>query len=201
MSYSTNTDKNNEVLLLINAKFSNVDISEHIYNFYLILKYFNGYLNTYNTNLFLIRFIDNDYYANLILDRIDYNNSFNIYYLKKLLNGEKMVFKVLNKMPLIISHLNYNYRNNEKIMSNLCSNDVYLFKHASHNLKTNIDFILKMIDLNINIYLYIDENLKANYDIALKAVIKNPHILIFLPDSLRNNSNIIAAALKKKIRC
>jgi len=199
MSFTTNTDKNNDVFILINKKFTNIDISEHIYNFYLILKYFNGYLNTYNTNLFLTRFIDNDFYTNMILDRLDYRNNFNIYYLKKLFNNEKIITKILNKMPLIISHLNYAYRNNENIIKNLCSKDIYLFRYASNSLKTNIDFILKMLDLNINIYLYIDENLKSNFEIALKAVKKNPHILIFLPDNLRNNSIILAAALKNKI--
>ena len=181
----------NIVYDMLQNKFNNIDISEHIYNFYLIAKYFNnGSLNNYNTYLFIDKFINNESYVDFILSKINFKNMLNIYFLEKLFINKEVMFKILNKMPSIIKYLKYNYRNDKDIITSVCIKDIHLFKYASHDIKNNDDFILHMIDININTFLYLDEEKKGKYEIALRAIKKNPNIILFLPDNMRNNSDI-----------
>jgi len=168
------------VLHLIKKKIKNDDIALHIYNLYLISKYYEkGLLTEHNTNLFLFKFSNDEYYTNLILSKINFNNYNNNNYIKKIITNENIALKILIKNPNIIKNLDYTYKNNKTIISNICLNNSYYFKFASKELKNNINFILYLLEINIFIYFFIDDNLKNNNDI-IKIIKINPLIIDLL---------------------
>jgi len=168
------------ILTLIKKIINNDDIAIHIYNIYLIKKnYNNGLLNLNNTNLILNRFINDNYYINLIIEKINFkNNIYNIYLIKKILNKNEMIInKIIKKYPLIIKDLDFKYRNNPNIIKDICFYNSYYFKFASNNLKKDVNFIINLLDINIFIYFFIDDNLKKNKDIVKK--INNCYPILF----------------------
>lgn len=160
-------------LSIIKRIINNDDIAVHIYNYYLILKYYkNKELTKKRINLFLNYFKDKSEYYDFIIDNIQFNNSIN-----KIIVNDIILNKIIKKYPNVIKYLDYNYKNNEMIIKEVCHNNSYYFKYASNELKFNITFILKLLEINIYIYFFIDETLKTNIDINKKIKNINPFIL------------------------
>lgn len=156
----------------------NDDVANHIYNLYLIEKYFNNRNidNNLKINLFLNYFKTKKDYWYIIFDYFNFNKIDNS--LERLLINDEILKIIINKNPNIIRILNNTYRNNELIIKELCYINSYYFKYASSKLKLNINFIMKLLDINIYIYFFIDEKLKTNNDIISKIKKINPYILL-----------------------
>jgi hypothetical protein len=186
---------NNFILMILMKKFNNMDVIKHIYDLYLIDKYFDKNINYKSIQLFKNRFIND-------IDKIDKivkiikPNYFNIINIKKLLLTDEITIKFLEKMPIIIKYLNYNYKNNKELILSICKKDETLIKYASNELKSDIDFIDKMIDIYPASIYYANKELKDNYDLALKAVNKDGDVIEYLSENLRNNKQIKFIALK-----
>jgi hypothetical protein len=157
------------ILYLIKKIIKNDDIAYHIYNLYIISKKFErGTLTLSNTKLFLDKYIKDEYYTNIILNKINFKNNFNIINIKKLFINDDIIIKILKYNPAIIKHLDYKYKNNPIIINNICLYNSYYFKFASNNLKNDINFIINLLDINFFIYFFIDDELKKNKDIIIK---------------------------------
>jgi hypothetical protein len=162
----------------------------------LIDKYFGGItINNKSIQLFLNKFNNDKENIDRIIKIIN-PNFLNIYYIKKLLISDKITLKFLQKIPILIKFLNYNYKNNKDIILSICKIDKTLIKYASNNLKSDIDFIDKMIDIYPASIYYAKKELKDNYELALKAVEKDGDVIEYLSERLRNNNKIIIIAKK-----
>lgn len=164
-------------LSFIKKIITNDDISLHIYNIYLIIKYYKS--NNINLNkkinLFINYFLNKRDYWHLIFNYWNLNKIDNS--IEKIIVNEEILKIIINKNPNIIRILNNKYRNNELIIKELCYYNSYYFKYASQSLKFNINFILKLLEINIYIYFFIDDTLKLNKDIISKINKINPFIL------------------------
>ena len=113
---------NNYILMILKKLFNNNDIINHIYDLYLIDIYFNKNINNKSIQLFKKRFINNNEIIDKIVKTIK-PNYFNIINIKKLLLTEEITLKFLDKMPIIIKYLNYNYKNNKELILSICKKD------------------------------------------------------------------------------
>jgi hypothetical protein len=190
-------NNNNLILMILMKKFNkNMDIIDHIYNFYLIDKYFGQTtINNKSIQLFKNKFINDKINIERIINIIN-PNYLNIYYIKKLLLSDELTFKFLEKMPVLIKFLNYNYKNNKELILSICKIDKTLIKYASNELKSDIDFIDKMIDIYPASIYYAKKELRDNYNLALKAIEKDGDVIEYLSERLRNNNEIIIIAKK-----
>jgi len=162
------------VLCLIKTIIKNEDISLHIYNYYLILKYFkNKELTKKRVNLFLNYFKNKTEYYDLIINNIYISSNI----IRKIIINKDILIKIIKKHPNVIQFLDDNHKNNELIIKHVCYYNSSYFKYASNELKYNINFILKLLEINIYIYFFIDDNLKTNSDIYKKIKSLNPFIL------------------------
>jgi hypothetical protein len=188
---------NNLILMILMKKFNkNMDIIDHIYNFYLIDKYFGQKtINNKSIQLFKNKFINDKENIERIINIIN-PNYLNIYFIKKLLLSDELTFKFLEKMPILIKFLNYNYKNNKELILSICKIDKTLIKYASNELKSDIDFIDKMIDIYPASIYYAKKELRDNYNLALKAIEKDGDVIEYLSERLRNNNEIIIIAKK-----
>lgn len=168
-----------EILFLIKKIIKNDDIANHIYNHYLINLYFdNGNLNLMNEKLFSNYFKKDNYYTNLIIDKINFRNPSNLIFIKRMFkDNDEIFFKIIKKYPFLIKNLDYKYKNNKILIKEICSHKSYYFKYASNELKHNLNFIKSLIDINIYIYFFIDDIFKDNLDIITKIININPFIL------------------------
>ena len=186
---------NNYILMILKKLFNNNDIINNIYDIYLIDKYFDKNINNKSIQLFKNRFINDEEKIDKIV-KIIKPNYFNIINIKKLLLTEEITLKFLEKMPIIIKYLNYNYKNNKELILSICKKDESLIKYASHELKSDKDFIDKMIDIYPASIYYAEKELKDNFDLGLKAVNKDGDVIEYLSERLRNNNEIIIIAKK-----
>jgi hypothetical protein len=187
---------NNLILMILIKKFNNMDIINNIYNFYLIDKYFGQTtINNKSIQLFKNKFINDKENIERIIKIIN-PNYLNIYYIKKLLISDEITLKFLNKIPILIKFLNYNYKNNKEIILSICKIDKTLIKYASNELKSDFDFMNKMIDIYPASIYYAKKELKDNYELALKAIQKDGDVIEYLSERLRNNNEIIIIAKK-----
>ena len=163
------------MLCIIKKIIKNDDIANHIYNLYLIKKYFHGSINDKIINLFLNYFKNKRDYWSLIFESLNLNKvDENI---KRLIINDEILMIIIRKNPHIIRILDRNHRNDEMIISEVCHNKSYLFKYASPSLRFNIKFILKLLEIDEYIYFFIDDKLKSNIDIIEKIKKINPFIL------------------------
>jgi hypothetical protein len=182
----------NYILMILKRKFNN-DISNYIFNIYLIDKYFSKNLNNKSIKLFKIKFKNN---RNEIIDEINYNYS-NLYFIKKLiLIDNSITLKIIERMPEIIRYLDYNYKNNEEIFIKIIKRDNSLIKYASQELKSNKKFMERMIDVFPASIYYAKKELKEDYELGLKAVKLDGDVIEYLSPELRTNEEIIKIAKK-----
>jgi hypothetical protein len=162
------------VLCLIKNIIKNDDVSLHIYNLYLIIKYYkNKELNKKRINLFLNYFKNKPEYYDFIFDNLHISSNL----IRKIIVNTEILDIIIKKHPNVIKYLDDNYKNNEIIIKQVCYHNSSYFKYASDELKFNIGFILKLLEINIYIYFFIDETLKHNIDINKKIKSLNPFIL------------------------
>lgn len=166
------------MLCIIKKIIKNDDIATHIYNLYLISKYFKGTVNDINSNLFLNYFRNKKDYWNLIFENLNLNKIDNN--INRLIINDDILKIIIKKNPNIIRILDNHHRNNEIIIQDLCRYNSYFFKYASTTLKFNIAFILKLLEINIFIYFFIDDKLKSNKEIIEKIKKINPFILLLI---------------------
>lgn len=165
------------VYSLIKTIIKNEDVSLHIYNYYLILKYFkNKELTKKRINLFLNYFKNKSEYYDFIIDNIYITSNL----IRKIIINDEILTKIIRKYPNAIKYLDDKYKNNEIIIKEVCYYNSSYFKYASNELKLNINFILKLLEINIYIYFFIDETLKTNIAIHKKIKSLNPFILKLL---------------------
>lgn len=163
------------MLCIIKKIIKNDDIAHHIYNLYLIKKYFQGTVNDTNINLFLNYFKNKRDYWNFIFSSLNFNKI--DISIKRLIINDEILKIIIHKNPNIIRILDNHHRNNEMVIREVCYNNSYFFKYASPALKFNINFILKLLEINSFIYFFIDDKLKSNNDIIEKIKKINPFIL------------------------
>jgi len=162
------------VLCLIKNIIKNDDVSLHIYNLYLIIKYYkNKELNKKRINLFLNHFKNKPEYYDFIFDNLHISSNL----IRKIIVNTEILDIIIKKHPNVIKYLDDNYKNNEIVIKKVCYHNSSYFKYASNELKFNIAFILKLLEINIYIYFFIDETLKHNIDINKKIKSLNPFIL------------------------
>lgn len=162
------------VYSLIKTIIKNDDIALHIYNYYLIIKYFkNKELTKKRINLFLNYFKTKTEYYDFIIDNIYITSNI----IKKIIVNDLILVKIIKKHPNVIKFLDEKDKNNEMIIKEVCYYNSYYFKYASNELKLNINFILKLLEINIYVYFFIDETLRTNIDINKKIKALNPFIL------------------------
>ena len=126
-------------LTIINEIIKNQDVSLHIYNYYLIFKYFrNKDLTKKNLYLFLNYFKNKSEYYDLIIDIVHIDSPI----VKRMIVNDLILGKMIKKHPYIIKYLDDNYKNNEMIIKEVCYFNSYYFKYASNELKYNIKLIL-----------------------------------------------------------
>lgn len=167
------------MLCIVKKIIKNDDIAVHIYNLYLISKYFKGkVVNNTNTNLFLNYFRNKKDYWKLIFENLNFNKIDNS--INRLIINDDILQIIIKKNPNIIRILDNCHRNNEIVIQDLCRKNSYFFKYASSGLKININFILKLLEINIFIYFFIDDNLKSNKEIIQKIKKINPFILLLI---------------------
>jgi len=165
------------VYSLIKTIIKNEDVALHIYNYYLILKYFkNKELTKKRINLFLNYFKNKSEYYDFIIDNIYITSNL----IRKIIINDEILTKIIRKYPNAIKYLDDKYKNNEIIIKEVCYYNSSYFKYASNELKLNINFILKLLEINIYIYFFIDETLKTNIAIHKKIKSLNPFILKLL---------------------
>jgi len=169
-------------LSIIKRIINNDDISYHIYNLYLIEKYFDDNDINKQINLFLNYFINKKDYWFIILNKIKFKqlSLTSLMKIERLFINDEIIKFILSKNPNIIRILTNKYRNNELIIEKLCYYNSFYFKFASPTLKVNIKFILRLLDINIYVYFYIDDNLKLNKEIIKKIREINPTILLLI---------------------
>jgi hypothetical protein len=183
----------NYILMILKRKFTN-DIYNYIFDIYLIDKYFSGNLNNTSLRLYKNKFMNNDYYSNIIINKINYNY-FSLPLIKKLIMIDNTItIKLLKRIPILIRYLDYEYKNNEELILNIIKKDKSLIKYASQELKGNKDFIRKMIDIYPASIYYAKKELKDDYELALKAVKLDGDVYEFLSERLKNNDEIIKIA-------
>jgi hypothetical protein len=165
------------VYSLIKTIIKNEDVALHIYNYYLIIKYFkNKELTKKRINLFLNYFKNKSEYYDYIIDNIYITSNL----IRKIIINDEILTKIIRKYPNAIKYLDDKYKNNEIIIKEVCYYNSSYFKYASNELKFNINFILKLLEINIYIYFFIDETLKTNIAIHKKIKSLNPFILKLL---------------------
>lgn len=185
------------VVYILKKIINNYDIIDKIYNIYIIDKYYNENLTNKSIKLFKNKYMNDNYYINIIINTIK-PNYYNIYYIKQLLITDEIIFKIVNKIPILIKSLSYKYRNNKELILSICKKDNTLIKYASFELKNNYDFINEMINIYPASLYYASNELKDNYTLALKAVNIDGDIFEYLSERLRNNNDIYNIALKNK---
>jgi len=173
------------------------EISDKIFNIYMINKYFSKNLSNTSIKIFKNHYINHIKYTNIIINTIK-PNYFNIYYIKQLLINEDLTLKIIDKIPILIKNLPYNYKNNKELLLSLCKKENTLIKYASYELKSDYDFINKMISIYPASIYYASANLKDNYSLALKAVNLDGDTIEYLSERLRNNNDIYNIAFKNK---
>ncbi len=162
------------VYCLIKIIIKNEDVALHIYNYYLIMKYFkNKELTKKRINLFLNYFKNKPEYYDFIIDNIYITSNI----IRKIIINDTILTKIIKKYPNAIKFLDDKDKNNEIVIKEVCYYNSSYFKYASNELKFNINFILKLLEINIYIYFFIDETLKTNSDINKKIKMINPFIL------------------------
>jgi len=177
----------NYILMILRRKFNN-DICNYIFNIYLINKYFSKNLNNKSIDLFTNKFKNN---RNEIINNIN-DNYGNLYFIKKLiLIDNSITIKIIERMPIIIKYLDYEYKNNEKLFYEIIKKDNSLIKYASQELKSNKEFMRKMIDVFPASIYYAKKELKDDYELALRAVKLDGDVIEYLSPELRNNYEII----------
>jgi len=177
----------NYILIILRRRFDR-DISNYIFNIYLIDKYFSKNLNNKSIELFKNRFKNN---RNELFDNIN-DNYGNLHFIKKLiLIDNSITIKIIEKMPIIIKYLDYEYKNNEKLFYEIIKKDNSLIKYASQELKSNKEFMRKMIDVFPASIYYAKKELKDDYELALRAVKLDGDVIEYLSPELRNNDEII----------
>ena len=179
----------NEVLLILKKLFTN-DISNYIFNIYLINKYFSENLNNKSIQLYKNKFMNTNY-SNIIINKINYNY-LSLHFIKKLvIIDNTLTLRFLDKIPILIKYLDYSYKNNEEVFIKIIRKDNSLIKYASQELKGNREFIGKMIDVYPASIYYAKKELKDDYELALKAIKLDGDIIEYLSSRLRNNDEII----------
>lgn len=179
----------NKILLILKRIFTD-DISIYIFNIYLIDKYFSKNLNNKSIELYKHKFMNNNY-SNIIINKIN-DNYGNLFYIKKLiLIDNTITIKILDKIPILIKYLDYEYKNNEEIFIKIIKKDNSIIKYASQELKGNKDFIGKMIDVFPASIYYAKKELRDDYELALRAIKLDGDIIEYLSPQLRNNNEII----------
>jgi hypothetical protein len=177
----------NYILMILRRRFDR-DISNYIFNIYLIDKYFSKNLNNKSIELFKNKFKNN---RNELLNNIN-DNYGNLHFIKKLiLIDNSITIKIIEKMPIIIKYLDYEYKNNEKLFYEIIKKDNSLIKYASQELKSNKEFMRKMIDVFPASIYYAKKELKDDYELALRAVKLDGDVIEYLSPELRNNYEII----------
>lgn len=185
------------VIYILKKIINNDDIIDNIFNMYIIDKYFNKKLTNKSIKLFKNKYSKDNYYTDMIINMIK-PNYFNIYYIKQLLITNDITLKIIEKTPIIIKSLSYEYKNNKQILLSICKKDYSLIKYASHELKANYNFINEMINIYPASIYYASNELKDNYTLALKAVSMDGDTIEYISDRLRNNNYIYNIALKNK---
>ena len=179
----------NEILLILKKLFTN-DISNYIFNIYLINKYFSENLNNKSIQLYKNKFMNTNY-SNIIINKINYNY-LSLHFIKKLvIIDNTLTLRFLDKIPILIKYLDYTYKNNEEVFIKIIRKDNSLIKYASQELKGNREFIGKMIDVYPASIYYAKKELRDDYELALKAVKLDGDIIEYLSDRLKNNDEII----------
>ena len=179
----------NEILLILKKLFTN-DISNYIFNIYLINKYFSENLNNKSIQLYKNKFMNTNY-SNIIINKINYNY-LSLHFIKKLvIIDNTLTLRFLDKIPILIKYLDYTYKNNEEVFIKIIRKDNSLIKYASQELKGNREFIGKMIDVYPASIYYAKKELKDDYELALKAIKLDGDIIEYLSSRLRNNDEII----------
>jgi hypothetical protein len=179
----------NEILLILKKLFTN-DISNYIFNIYLINKYFSENLNNKSIQLYKNKFMNTNY-SNIIINKINYNY-LSLHFIKKLvIIDNTLTLRFLDKIPILIKYLDYSYKNNEEVFIKIIRKDNSLIKYASQELKGNREFIGKMIDVYPASIYYAKKELKDDYELALKAIKLDGDIIEYLSSRLRNNDEII----------
>ena len=179
----------NEILLILKKLFTN-DISNYIFNIYLIDKYFSENLNNKSIQLYKNKFMNTNY-SNIIINKINYNY-LSLHFIKKLvIIDNTLTLRFLDKIPILIKYLDYSYKNNEEVFIKIIRKDNSLIKYASQELKGNREFIGKMIDVYPASIYYAKKELKDDYELALKAIKLDGDIIEYLSSRLRNNDEII----------
>jgi len=181
---------NNFILMILMKKFNNMDIIKHIYDLYLIDKYFSENLNNKSIQLYKNKFMNTNY-SNIIINKINYNY-LSLHFIKKLvIIDNTLTLRFLDKIPILIKYLDYSYKNNEEVFIKIIRKDNSLIKYASQELKGNREFIGKMIDVYPASIYYAKKELKDDYELALKAIKLDGDIIEYLSSRLRNNDEII----------
>jgi hypothetical protein len=179
----------NNILIILKRLFTN-DISNYIFDIYLIDKYFSGNLNNTSIKLYKHKYMNSNY-SNIIINKINYNY-LSLHFIKKLiLIDNTITIKIISKIPILIRYLDYEYKNNEELLSIIIKKDNSLIKYASNELKANKEFIGKMIDVFPASIYYAKKELRDDYELALKAVKLDGDVIEYLSDRLRNNDEII----------
>jgi hypothetical protein len=179
----------NKILLILKKLFTN-DISNYIFNIYLIDKYFSENLNNKSIQLYKNKFMNTNY-SNIIINKINYNY-LSLHFIKKLvIIDNTLTLRFLDKIPILIKYLDYSYKNNEEVFIKIIRKDNSLIKYASQELKGNREFIGKMIDVYPASIYYAKKELKDDYELALKAIKLDGDIIEYLSSRLRNNDEII----------
>jgi hypothetical protein len=179
----------NNILIILKRLFTN-DISNYIFDIYLIDKYFSGNLNNTSIKLYKHKYMNSNY-SNIIINKINYNY-LSLHFIKKLiLIDNTITIKIIYKIPILIRYLDYEYKNNEELLSIIIKKDNSLIKYASNELKANKEFIGKMIDVFPASIYYAKKELRDDYELALKAVKLDGDVIEYLSDRLRNNDEII----------
>lgn len=179
----------NEILLTLRRLFTN-DISNYIFNIYLINKYFSENLNNKSIQLYKNKYMNTNY-KNIIINKINYNY-LSLHFIKKLvLIDNTITLKILERIPILIKYLDYEYKNNEELLSIIIKKDNSLIKYASQELRGNKEFIGKMIDVYPASIYYAKKELRDDYELALKAIKLDGDIIEYLSSRLRNNDEII----------
>ena len=184
-----NKKMDNEILIILKRLFTN-DISNYIFDIYLIDKYFTGNLNNTCIKLYKHKYLNSNY-SDIIINKITDNFS-NFYFIKKLIFIDNTItIKIISKIPTLIRYLDYEYKNNEELLSIIIKKDNSLIKYASNELKANKEFMRKMIDVFPASIYYAKKELRDDYELALKAVKLDGDIIEYLSDRLKNNDEII----------
>ena len=111
----------NEILLILKKLFTN-DISNYIFNIYLINKYFSENLNNKSIQLYKNKFMNTNY-SNIIINKINYNY-LSLHFIKKLvIIDNTLTLRFLDKIPILIKYLDYTYKNNEEVFIKIIRKD------------------------------------------------------------------------------